>query len=54
MSLICPPYISKYDKFLKDQVEKAKIEKAKAEIALELATEKLKYAEAQLDNETKK
>ena len=53
MSREYPPYIGKYEKFLKDQVEKAKIEKAKAEIALELATEKLKYAEAQLDNETK-
>lgn len=53
MSREFPPYISKYDKFLKDQVEKAKIEKAKAEIALELANEKLKYAESQLANETK-
>ena len=53
MSLICPPYISKYEKFLKDQVEKAKIEKAKAEIALELATEKLNYAKAKQEKETK-
>ena len=53
MSLICPPYISKYEKFLKDQVEKAKIEKSKAEIALAVANEKLNYAQDKLDNETK-